>query len=888
MNRKTRRRTFGKNWRMLVLGAALLNAPLLLSTARAQSDADIAAWKTEFQNAPKTNVASARTAYAALLDKLLPGMANADYDTRYRAQDAWEKIALNSARPGAESERAGAVQAMLAKIGADTPPIAREWLLKQLESIGRADAVPALTPLINDADMVIRNRALRGLAANSSPEAETALLNALQRATTPETRIAFINALAYRRSEAAVAPISALLTADEAVAMAAADALGNIGGTTAARSLGAARAAASPKLKIALLNNSIKAADSLAAAKKDAGAAAVYQEIWNSQEAPRFRVAALRGLAMTRGVEALPMVFQALGGDDAFLSTTAGRLLVDLPGAESGKAIARQLPGLQPAAQVSVIQALAERRDLASRPAVLALASSADQNVKLAALRALGVIGDASDTTMLAQLAATDKTPVGAAARSSLDRLPGEPANMAMVKLFMTATPEVRAELARSLAARRASSAATSMLASAETGNATERLEAIKALGVLGDEKVVPNLVKLLVKSPNDGHRDAARDALKDILDNRTQDKTIAGNALVAGLNGADPASKRALFTLMKSTGGEQTLASLLAATKDANPDVQDAAIRTLAQWPEGGAVPILSNLATTTPNLAYHTLALGGVVRLSAQPAFSTDERVKMLQSVLTTAKRPDEKRAALNALAKVVDPDALAAVRPLLDSADLKEEAALAAVSIGKSMGGDDVKAVMQQVIATSKNADTVKAATEVLNRPIPTVHLWQIVGPFPNADGSGFDKDFGLERTVDLKKAYTLEGNKKASFKTVTPNAETGYVNLLEQYDVKENAAAYGVIYVKSPTARPAHLTGGSDDGMKAWVNGKRVVSNNAARAANPNDEHADIQLKEGWNEILVKITQGSGDWGFYLDLQTPDKKPMTDLQWSARPN
>lgn len=888
MNRKTRRRTLGKNWRMLVLGVSLLNAPLLVNPARAQSEADITGWKTEFQNAPKADMAGAKIAYAGLLEKLLPGMADANYDTRARSQDAWEKISLNSARPGAEAERAGAVQAMLAKIGPGTPQLAREWLLKQLEHIGRADAVPALGALINDADMVIRNRALRGLAANPSPEAENVLLNALKNATTPETRIAFINPLAYRHSEAAVAPISGLLTAEEPVALAAADALGNIGGTAAARALGAARAAASPKLRTALLNNSVKAAESLVAAKKDAGAAAIYQEIWDSQEAPRFRVAALRGLAMTRGVEALPMLLQAAGGTDGFLALTAGRLLVDLPGAEAGKSLARQLPGLQPAVQVSVIQALTERRDLASRPAVLALTKSTDENVKLAALRALGTLGDASDTTMLAQLAVTDKTAVGEAARSSLDHLPGEAANVAMVKLFLNSTPEVRGELARSLAARRASSAATSMLASAETGNAGERLEAIKALGVLGDEKVVPNLVRLLVKSPNDGHRDAARDALKDILDNRTQDKTTAGNALIAGLNGADPASKRALFMLMKSTGGDQTLAALQAASKDANPDVQDAAIRTLAQWPEGGAVPILNNLAATTPSLAYHTLALGGVVRLSAQPAFSTDDRVKMLQNVLTIAKRPDEKRAALNALAKVIDPDALAAVRPLLDSPDLREEAALAAVSIGKSMGGDDVKAVMQKVIETSKNADTVKAATDVLNRPVPTVHVWQIIGPFPNADGSGFDKDFGLEKAVDLKKAYTLEGNKKASFKTVTPNAETGYVNLLDQYDVKENAAAYAVTYIKSPTARPAHLAGGSDDGMKVWVNGKSVISNNAARAANPNDEQVDIQLKEGWNEVLIKITQGAGDWGYYLDLQTPDKKPMTDLQWSARPN
>jgi HEAT repeat protein len=570
------------------------------------------------------------------------------------------------------------------------------------------------------------------------------------------------------------------------------------------------------------------------------------------------------------------------------MANTATRLLVDLPGGETGKVLARQLPTLQAPVQARVIEALAARGDAGTRPVVLTLTKSADENVRLAALRALGVLGDASDVGLLSQLAATDKTAVGQAARESLDRLPGDAANTTMVAMFKGATPEVRAELARSLAARRASNAAAAMLASAETGSEAERIEAIKALGVLGEENVVPNLVRLLARSPNDAQRTATQNSLKDILDNRTQNKTAAGDALVAGLNGANPATRRALFALMRSVGGENTLTAVRAATRDADADIQDAAVRTLAQWPEAGAASALSEFATTTPKLNFHVLALGGVVRLSALPAFSTDERVKMLQNVLTVAKRPEEKRAALGALGKVVDADALAVVRPLLDNADLREEAALAAVNIGKSMGGDDVKATMQRVVEVSKNADTIKAATDVLNRPALASRSWQIIGPFPNVDGAGFDKDFGLERAVDLNKAYTTEGKNTARFRPVVPDANTGYVNLLEQFEQKENVVAYAVAYVKSPTARAAQLTGGSDDGVKIWVNGKRVVSNNAARAANPNDERADAQLKEGWNEVLVKVTQGGGDWGFFLDLLTPDKQPMTDLVWATKPN
>ena len=43
---------------------------------------------------------------------------------------------------------------------------------------------------------------------------------------------------------------------------------------------------------------------------------------------------------------------------------------------------------------------------------------------------------------------------------------------------------------------------------------------------------------------------------------------------------------------------------------------------------------------------------------------------------------------------------------------------------------------------------------------------------------------------------------------------------------------------------------------------------------------------MELRAGWNEVLVKVPQTQGRWGFYFDLRTPDGKPMIDLTYAPK--
>ena len=166
-----------------------------------------------------------------------------------------------------------------------------------------------------------------------------------------------------------------------------------------------------------------------------------------------------------------------------------------------------------------------------------------------------------------------------------------------------------------------------------------------------------------------------------------------------------------------------------------------------------------------------------------------------------------------------------------------------------------------------------------------PPGPIRTWHLVGPFPNAAGAGFDAVYAPERKVDLDKDVPIPGGKPTRWKQAHTDA-AGFMNLVPQFNPHEDVAIYGVIYVRSPDAHKATLSVGSDDGCKVWFNGKRLIANNVARGAAPGQEKVEVEVKSGWNEILIKVTQGGGDCGFYADLLGADGQSMKDLVYTPR--
>lgn len=93
----------------------------------------------------------------------------------------------------------------------------------------------------------------------------------------------------------------------------------------------------------------------------------------------------------------------------------------------------------------------------------------------------------------------------------------------------------------------------------------------------------------------------------------------------------------------------------------------------------------------------------------------------------------------------------------------------------------------------------------------------------------------------------------------------------------------SAVYAHVYVNSPTARSAKLLLGSDDGIKAWVNGENVITADRYGGWTPNQFITNISLHSGWNRLLCKISQEGGDYRFSAQLRDMSGVSFNDLSY-----
>ncbi len=138
---------------------------------------------------------------------------------------------------------------------------------------------------------------------------------------------------------------------------------------------------------------------------------------------------------------------------------------------------------------------------------------------------------------------------------------------------------------------------------------------------------------------------------------------------------------------------------------------------------------------------------------------------------------------------------------------------------------------------------------------------VNVWEVAGPFLKEGVEGedlFDAKFGPEEDGYSVWQELTDG---------TFGYDANFIDL-EKILSTDNCAAYLRSNVWVEKSQKAILEIGSDDGVKVWLNNSLVHQNNAVRGHNAGDDSVTVDLNEGWNSVLMKITQGVGGWGASL--------------------
>jgi len=148
--------------------------------------------------------------------------------------------------------------------------------------------------------------------------------------------------------------------------------------------------------------------------------------------------------------------------------------------------------------------------------------------------------------------------------------------------------------------------------------------------------------------------------------------------------------------------------------------------------------------------------------------------------------------------------------------------------------------------------------------------TIGEFYHAGPFVN---SGFDQKVGPEGlpSFDTKQKFK-HANKEISW-SKRPEWKNGQLYATVFSVPNSSNYLHKVISTDSPRDLPISL--GSDDGIKVFLNGKQILSNNIGRGAEADQEKLTLKLRKGDNYLLLKIHNGGGPSGFYFRADAKTK-------------
>ncbi len=612
----------------------------------------------------------------------------------------------------------------IAVLESDATRGGKQYACRQLRLIGTNDAVPALAGLLTNAEL--SHMARYGLQGIGTPEATAAIRAALGK-TEGDAQAGIITSLGALGDATAVPELIPLLNSpDASIAAAAASALGRIATPKAVDGLSSFSAKAPSGLRAIAYDAYLAGAGRLMANGETQHAARIFQQLYaDSSLTPSVRVAAFTGLIRALPKEASEHILSALAGNDERLRRRAGRLA-----GEYGvtAALAAGLAKLPPAGQAELLAALQYRADPAAHDAVLAAMNSQDEGVRVAAIAALSTTGRPADIARLTKLAIGDATAERLAAHRSLVELRGGDVDQTLIAALPSADAKSRGELISVLNARKVAEAVPAVVDYLKDPDEDVRTNTAMLLGNLGDAKQAEVLAQVVVTggpgipARHEDDRVRAADALSRIS---SRDGEGCSPIVLAALKDAQGEGKLALLRLLSIIATDDALQTLRASAKSNDTAVRDAAIDTLSRWPDDRAIPDLTDIVENDKTETHYVVAYRGYVRLLRSREVKGASEVQALSQLMALARRPEERKLVVAALAEIRRFVSFELLTKYLDDPTIAPEASAAVVAMAPAVSRNHREAVigaLSKVLAAKLSDNDVNEAQRILKELQP----------------------------------------------------------------------------------------------------------------------------------------------------------------------
>ncbi|QDT94868.1 family 16 glycoside hydrolase [Gimesia aquarii] len=658
-------------------------------------------------------------------------------------------------------------------LNSDADTHTKAMACRRLAAIGHKSAITSLANYLGNPKLATYTRS----ALENIPDqgADDALRNALTEVK-GNLLVGVINSIGKRKDKKATGDLTKLLSdKNTKIAIAAAHALGSIGTKSAADALQAAIGKGDKKLQREVGFACLMCARSLAK-KGDKQTAIALTELVHKADLPKnIKVAAMQLTIVLKGKAGLGLLAEELKSEDLSRFRSGLQAARDL-GKQSTSTLINVFNALPDERKALVIPALSLSHDSTALPLIRKAATTGSEPLKLQAVYALSELEPALDENAQLQvlkdlfgLLKQNNSEIVSAAQAVITQISSsQPPEKVKALIESNTRKLVESEglpqqlMGLQLAgACRIDSVTPTLLSLASHSNTEVKQAAIKALGGTTSAATLSQLITLALKNPNDK---TTSDALKAACSRLPLDQTA--QALASAMQGATTEQKQLLLKQLAAIGGETALKTIVKAARSNNDALQNTATDLLGKWVSIDVAPALLDLAKNLENRKYKIRSLRGYIRVARQLNMTPEQRLEVCRNTLANAERNDERKLVFEVLRRYPNPLAVNYTVSLLKDKQLNVPASSIIVSWaerGTPVDADLLQNALQQVIATTSNANLKKRATQQLERVRVQAEQDEQAAGFQSLfDGKSFDGWHGNEKIFRIEDGEIVGGS------------------------------------------------------------------------------------------------------------------------------
>ena len=500
-----------------------------------------------------------------------------------------------------------------------------------------------------------------------------------------------------------------------------------------------------------------------------------------------------------------------------------------------------------------------------------------DEVVRANALEALGVLGDISD---LQTIIVESQNPKSELVRNTARRLmrhvnwPGVDAFTAMA---MKSYAEYKALCINVLKDRRCRSYNIQIFNEIGVERDDVAKYAIEALKYLANDDDAGRMVGYLKKG--DQYFGRMADAVKNaMIHSENPDKW--SDELVKIVGDIPQQNLQTVLSLIAELHTAKGFDAVAAIAKDGSNEArQKIAVETLNKWPGAAQTAAVLDYMKTVNNPFDRARLLEGTIKANGgDKKMTAVEKVDNLLKLLPVCERDVERGLILDQIAAIND---IAAFHKLEELADDKAIGGMAASALAKNakLYGQPEFAIVTKSLAafiektTGDAQKDLKEALSTVCAPYGYITKWRYSNVYTAKDEKGADACPAAHKAVFMPEKPNYNYDKWPKF-VPAKDSKTPEVVTLHKCLGGVQRTAYIVAYIYADADKEAILEMGSDDMLKAWMNGEMIVDSPKYQALVRASYKIPVKLKKGKNTLLMKVSQGSHNWEGCAALKNAD--------------